>query len=86
MQKDTGYINSIIIVSAVALNLLNSRLSDKFAGRLKSTIVFFLSLSLGCSVWLALLCFEVISPSKARRIRRREKLFLAPKGYGTILR
>ena len=64
MQKDTGYINSIIIVSAVALNLLNSRLSDKFAGRLKSTIVVFLSLSLGFSIWLALLCFEVIPPSK----------------------
>ena len=51
MQKDTGYINSIIIVAAVALNLANSRLSDKFAGHLKTTIVVFLSLSLGCSVW-----------------------------------
>ena len=64
MQKDTGYINSIIIVSAVALNLLNSRLSDKFAGRLKSTIVVFLTLSLGCSVWLALLCFKKVPHSK----------------------
>ena len=43
----------------------DSRLADKFAGHLKTAIVIFLSLSLACSIWLALLCFQVISSSKA---------------------
>ena len=47
------------------MNIFNSRLSDKFAGHLKTTIVTFLTLSLGCSIWLALLCFQVIPHSKA---------------------
>ena len=46
------------------MNIFNSRVSDKFAGHLKSTIVSFLSLSLGCSVWLALICFQWIPHSK----------------------
>ena len=46
------------------MNIFNSSLSDKFAGHLKTTIVTFLIISLGCSVWLALLCFHLVSPSK----------------------
>lgn len=46
------------------MNIFNSRVSDKFAGHLKTTIVTFLTVSLGCSVWLALLCFQVIPSSK----------------------
>ena len=47
------------------MNIFNSRLSDKFSGHLKTTICVFLTLSLACSIWLALLCFQVIPHSKA---------------------
>ena len=46
------------------MNLFNSRLSDKFSGHLKTTICVFLTVSLCCSVWLALLCFKLIAPTK----------------------
>ena len=47
------------------MNIFNSRLSDKFSGHLKTTICVFLTVSLGFSIWLALLCFKLISPTKA---------------------
>ena len=63
-QKDTGYIGTVIIFTAVIMNMFNSRISDKFAGHLKSTICCFLTVSLAASIWLALLCFEVVVFSK----------------------
>ena len=47
------------------MNIFNSRLSDKFSGHLKTTICVFLTVSLGFSIWLALLCFKLVSPTKA---------------------
>ena len=43
--------------SVLELTHFNSYLK-KFTGHLKTTIVSFLSISLGCSIWLALLCFR----------------------------
>ena len=63
-QKDTGYIGTIIIASAVTMNIFNSRLSDKFSGHLKTTICSFLTISLAAALWLALLCFEIAPFSK----------------------
>jgi FLVCR family MFS transporter len=58
-QKDTGYIQAIIITAAVIMNVCNSFLSDLFTGHLKTFICSFLTLSLATSIWLALLCFRV---------------------------
>jgi len=63
-QQDTGYIGTIIIVTAVIMNIFNSRLSDKFSGHLKTTICCFLAVSLAAALWLALLCFEIAPFSK----------------------
>ncbi|XP_023341357.1 disrupted in renal carcinoma protein 2 homolog [Eurytemora carolleeae] len=63
-QIETGYIGTSIIGISFILNILNSRLSDVFYGNLKTVISCFLTLSLGCSVWLALICLKIVSASK----------------------
>ena len=63
-QRDTGYIGTVIIITAVLMNIFNSHLSDKFRGHLKTTICCFLAVSLAAAIWLALLCFEVAPFSK----------------------
>merc|ERR1712133_103281 len=64
-QKDTGSIQAIIISCAVIMNISNSYISDLFSGRLKTFICSFHGISLICSIWLAMLCSEIVPVSKA---------------------
>ena len=59
-QEDTGYIVTIIIISAVVMNIVNSRISDMFFGHFKIVICVFLSISLCASIWLILLMLGVV--------------------------
>ena len=58
-QEDTGYIVTIIIISAVVMNIVNSRISDMFFGHFKIVICVFLSISLCASIRLILLMLGV---------------------------